>query len=107
MVFYPSNCWDAPSFHLNSPNQSVDWKAFYTRALHYLDTPDIKNNEADECHKGWKQLKFMFDGDDRQALQSLMDSSTITEESMETPWHALVAIGITIKPKEHFWDLLR
>ena len=47
--------------------------------------------------------KFMFEGKDREALQTLIDSGTITEENMKTPCAALDAIGITIKAKEHFW----
>ena len=45
----------------------------------------------------------MFEGDDRQALQSLIDSGTITEESMKTPQHAIDAVWTTIKSEEHFW----
>ena len=56
--------WEAPTFHFNSPNQSADWKAFYTRALDYLDALDIENDEADEHCTGWKQQKLMFKGDD-------------------------------------------
>ena len=58
-------CWEAPTFHFNSPNPSEDWRAFYTRALDYLDTLDIEPEVADESHKGWKQLKLMFEGEDR------------------------------------------
>ena len=81
----------------------MDRKAFYTRALDYLDALDIETDEADDCHKGWKQLKFMFKGDDRYALKSLLDNSTIMEESMKMPQHTLDAIGTTIKSEEHFW----
>ena len=103
MASHPNNHWDVPTFHFNSPNQSVDWKAFYTRALDYLDALDIKTDEADDHCKGWKQLKLMFEGDDRQALQSIIDNGTIMEESMIVPWHALDAIRTTIKSEEHFW----
>ena len=48
----------------------------------------------------------MFKGDNRQALQSLIDNGTITEESMKTSQHALDAIETTIKSKEHFWAFL-
>ena len=68
MASHPTNHWDAPTFHFNSPNKCADWKAFYTRALDYLDALDIETNEANNCCKGWKQLKLMFEGDDRQAL---------------------------------------
>ena len=45
----------------------------------------------------------MFEGDDRQAVQSLIEKGTMTEESMKTPQHSLDAIGTTIKYEEHFW----
>ena len=45
----------------------------------------------------------MFEGDNRKALQSLTYNGNITEKSMKTPWHALDAIGMTIKSEEHFW----
>ena len=38
----------------------------------------------------------MFEGDDRQAHQSLTDNGTITEESMKTPQQALGDFGTTI-----------
>ena len=81
----------------------MNWKAFYTRAIDYLDALDIEDDEADNCHKGWKQLKLMFEGNDRQALQSLIDNGTIMQENMKTAWHTLDATGTTIKSKEHFW----
>ena len=80
----------------------MNWKAFYTRALNYLDALEIETNEADDHCKGWKQLKLMFEGDDRKALQSLIDSGTITE-SMKTTQLALDAIRTTIKAEEHIW----
>ena len=42
----------------------------------------------------------MFKGDGRHALQSLIDNSTIMEESMKTPQQALDAIRTTIKYEE-------
>ena len=97
-------CWEAPMFHFNSPNQSEDWSAFYTRALDYLDTLDIEPEVADQSSKGWKQLKLMFEGEDRKALQSLVDSGVMTAEPMLTPKAALDAIGTTVKSEEHFWS---
>ena len=105
MASHPNNHWDASTFHFNSPNQSVDWKAFYTRALDYLDALDIKTDEADDCNKCWKQLRLMFEGDDRQDLQSLTDNGTIMEESMKMPQCTLDAIRMTIKCEEHFWAI--
>ena len=45
----------------------------------------------------------MFEGEDRKALWSLIDSSVVTAEHMLTPKAALDAIGTTIKSEEHFW----
>ena len=96
-------CWEAPIFHFSSPNQSEDWSAFYTRALDYLDALDIEPEVADKSHKGWKQLKLMFEGEDRKALQSLIDSDVMSAECKLKPKAALDATGTTIKSEEHFW----
>ena len=45
----------------------------------------------------------MFQGEDRQALQSLIDSNTITPKDQKTPKHALKAIQSCIKEEQHFW----
>ena len=58
---------------------------------------------ADQSCKGRKQLKLMFEGEDRKALQSLIESSVMTAEHMFTPKATLDAIGTTIKSEEHFW----
>ena len=89
------SCWEAPTFHFNTANQSEDWSVFYTRALDYLDALDIELDEADESHKGWKQLKLMFKGEDRKGLQ--------TTEHMKIPRAILDAIATTIGSEEHFW----
>ena len=57
----------------------------------------------DETKKGWKQIKMMFTGDVRQALQTLIDNNTIIPEDQLTPSHALKAIQTTIKEEEHYW----
>ena len=88
---------------LQFPHQLEDWKVFYTRALDYLEALDINADEADNWHTGWKQLKMMFKGEDKQTLQSLIDNGTITLEHKKIPKDALDATGITIKAKEHFW----
>ena len=90
-------------FILTPPNQSEDWSVFYTRALDYLDALDIELETADQSCKGWKQLKLMFEGEDRKALQSLIDSGVVTPKYMLTPKAALDAISATIKSEEHFW----
>ena len=79
------HCWKAPTFHFNSPNQSEDWSVFYTRALDYLDALDIELETADQSHKGWKQLKLMFEGEDRKPLQSLIDSGVMTPSICSLP----------------------
>ena len=53
--------------------------------------------------KGWKQIKMMFAGEDRQALQTLIDNNTITPEDQLTPSHTLKAIQTTIKEEEYYW----
>ena len=95
--------WEAPTFHFNSPNNSEDSSVFYTRALDYLDALDIELETDDQSRKGWKQLKLVFEGEDRKALQSLIDSGVVTPEHMLNPKAALDAIGTTIKSEEHFW----
>ena len=99
----PHSGWEAPTFQFNSTNQSEDWRAFYTLALDYPDALDIELDEADYNCKGWKQIKLMFKGEDRQALQTLTDDGTMTPEDMKTPKAALDAIATTIKLEEHFW----
>ena len=73
------------------------------RALDYLDALDIEPDQADDNCKGWKQLKIMFEGDDRQAVQTLTDNQTIMPEDMKKPRATLNATGTMIKSEEHFW----
>ena len=95
--------WEAPTFHFNTANQSQNWSVFYTRALDYLDALEIELDGADESHKGWKQLKLMFQDEDRKALQTLIDNTVVTTDHMKTPRAALDATATTIKSEEHFW----
>ena len=46
---------------------------------------------------------MMFTGEDRQALQTLTDNNTITQEDQHTPIQALKAIQTTIKEEKHYW----
>ena len=46
---------------------------------------------------------MMFQGEDRQALQTLIDDNTITPEDQLTPTHALKAIQSCTEDEEHFW----
>ena len=91
--------------HLNfcSTKEDAAWREFYTRAIDYLETFDIDTEAEDENKKGWKQTKMMFTGEDRQALQTLIDNNTITQEDQCTPIQALKAIQTTIKEEEHYW----
>ena len=52
---------------------------------------------------GWHQLKMMFEGEDRQTVQSLTNNGTITPEHQKMPCNSFDAISTTIKAKEHFW----
>ena len=45
----------------------------------------------------------MFEGEDRKALQSLIDSGVVTAEHMLKPKAVLDAIATSIKTEEHFW----
>ena len=45
----------------------------------------------------------MFEGEDCQALQSLIDNNTVTPEAQQTPAQALKAIQSIIKEDVHFW----
>ena len=94
MASHSYNHWEVPTFHFNSPNQSEDWRTFYTLDLNYLDAPDIMHDQADNNHKGWKQFKVMFEGEDRLALQILMDDQTIMPEDMKKPSVSYTAITI-------------
>ena len=72
--------WEAPTFSVNTEDQAAAWREFYTRALDYLETLDIDTEAEDNNKRGWKQIKMMFTGEDRQALQTLTDNNTITQE---------------------------
>ena len=69
--------WEAPQFSFNTPDQTQEWKNFYTRVLDFLETLDIDPERQDENKRGWKQIKMMFQGEDRQTLQTMIDNNTI------------------------------
>ena len=98
MASHPKSHLEASKFNFNYPHQSEDWKVCYNWAIDYLEALDINAEEADDCHTGWKQLKMMFEGEDRHTPQSL-----ITVESQWMPQCALDAIRTNIKSEEHFW----
>ena len=73
--------WEAPELSISSPQQSEDWKVFYTRAIDFLEILNINVKEAYPTKTGRKQLKMMFEGKDRQTFHTLINSGTITEEA--------------------------
>ena len=95
--------WEAPKFSFNSPNQVAEWQAFYTQALDFLEALDIDPEAADQNKRGWRQIKMMFEGEDHQALQTLIDNKTVTPEDQQTPVQALKAIKSVLKDDVHFW----
>ena len=95
--------WEAPQFSFNTPDQTQEWKNFYTRVLDFLETLDIDPERQDENKHGWKQIKMMFQGEDRQTLRTMIDNNTITAEDQQTPTKALKATQSCIKDEEHFW----
>ena len=95
--------WTAPTFTFNMEDQPAAWRDFYTRVIDYLETIDIDPEEEDQHKRGWKQIKMMFTGEDRQALQTLIDNNTITPTDQCTPTLALKAIQTAIKDGEHYW----
>ena len=95
--------WTAPTFSFNMEGQPAAWKEFYTRVIDYLETIDIDPEQEDQHKRGWKQIKMMFTGEDRQALQTLIDNNTITPADQCIPIQALKAIQTTIKDEKHYW----
>ena len=69
----------------------------------FLETLDIDPERQDENKHSWKQIKMMFQGDDRQTLQTIINNNTIIAEDQQTPTKALKAIQSCIKDEEHFW----
>ena len=97
--------WETPKFSFTTEGQAAEWKKFYIRTLDYLETLDIDPDKKDENKRGWCQIKMMFQDDDRQTLQDLIDNNIITPEDQLTPTSALKAIQRTLKENEHFWHL--
>ena len=77
--------WKNPKFSFSIPNQSNEWTAFYIQANNFLEALSINAKEEDLSPNGLKQLKMMFKGEDQQALQTLIKTSTITWENQKTP----------------------
>ena len=95
--------WEFPKFTFSTPNQRDEWKTFYIKAVDFLKALNINNESEEDTKKGWKYLQLMFKGEDCQALQTLIDTDTITPEDQKTPMRFLDAIQTTIKEEEHFW----
>ena len=63
----------------------------------------VKNPNKDETKWSWHQIKMMFEGEDRQALQTLLENKTITSEDQLIASHTLNVMHTSIKEEEHFW----
>ena len=93
----------SPKFSFTSQTQAEEWKLFYTRALDFLKALDIHSDVEDQGKKRWYQIKMMFQGDDCQALQTLIYNKTISADAQHTPTLAFQAIQSVIKEDIHFW----
>ena len=47
---------------------------------------------------------MMFECEDRQTLQTLLNNETTILEHQKIPWHMLDVIVIAIKSEDHFWN---
>ena len=63
----------------------------------FLESLDIDPEKKNENKRGWRQIKMMFQDDDRQTLQDLIDNNAITTEDQLTSTSALQAIKRTLK----------
>ena len=79
--------WEAPKYSFDTEDQASAWRQFYTRDNNYLEILGINPEREDETKKGWKQIKMMFIGEDRQELQTLIDNNTITPEDQHHHVH--------------------
>ena len=95
--------WKIPKFSFDVPDQGSEWKKFYTTAIDFLEALEIDPEKEDETKWSWHQIKMMFQGEDRQALQTLLQNNAITSEDQLTPSHALNVIWTSVKEEEHFW----
>ena len=75
--------WEAPKFSFSTASYAEEWKAFYIRALNYLETLHI--------------------GKHRQALETCLPNGIITPEMQQKSKLILTAIQTAIKEAEHFW----
>ena len=78
--------WEAHKLSFSTVNQTEEWK-----------TLDIDVDAPNQTMKGQKQMKMLFTGGDRQALQTLVDNGTIIPQIQETPKLILNTIQRTIR----------
>ena len=71
--------------------------------LDFLEALDGNPDEKDQAKRGWCEIKMMLEGDNCQALQTLINNNTISAEGQHTPTLALNAIQTVIKEDVHFW----
>ena len=103
MTLSNTPCWEATTFFFHIQNQTEEWKLFYTRSVDFLKALDINLEEEDQNKSTWCQIKMMFEGDNRQALQTLCDNNNITAETQCTPIQSLNVIQTVIKEDLHFY----
>ena len=94
---------EAPEFSLIVQNQAKEWKLFYTRAADFPKALGIVPEKKDLTKEGWRQIKMMFEGEDCQAIQTLLYSNTITAEDQYIPIQTLSAIKTANKEEKYFW----
>ena len=78
---------------------------FYTRAIAFLEALEIDTEQEEPTKEGWKQIKMMFEGEDQQTLQTLIENYTITPVKQKSPQQVPETIATTMKTEEHFWHL--
>ena len=80
--------WKAPTFSFNTQDQVTEWRQFYIRVIDYVEVLDIEPDQEDETKRGWRQIKMMFQGEDRQAYSySRRSMHTIQSTESHTSYH--------------------
>ena len=85
MVASNTPYWEAHKFSFNAHNQAEEWKLFHMTALDFLLALDINPDEDDQAKKGWCQIKMIYERDNCQALQTLINNNTISAEAQCIP----------------------
>ena len=93
--------WNPPKFTFYTDRHASSWKKYYKEVIQFLTALNINPEEKDQNRTGWKRIKLMIKGDDRQILQKYIDNNTITQEDQRIPTQALKAIKATIEHEEH------